>query len=571
MTRRFAALALAVAIALALGLAIGAWSERRAIARRFLVSALAARGADPVSLQVEEVGLRGLSLRDVTLGPEAEPTATIAALEAEWSFAGLRDRRLDRLSATGVRVRDASALSLGTDDATGAVPLLPAREIELRDALLTFATASGAGTAALELALRAPDDGTVAGDLKLTLDHPLARADGTVAISGTLDALAGQLSLELEDARTPARVAPATLSGRVSGAASALAFDLALDGAKGALHAEARGTADLPAGNASAELRIAPIAFAPKGLRPAALLPALEPVLTALGIANLSGGVEALGAFALKENEPSLSLDLALRNVSFETKLVALAGLSGAIAFRAPPLRTPKNQLFSVDRLEAGVTLRNGLTDFALGRDGAVEIASTVWSFFGGELRAEDVRIDPSAESIPLTLRAQGLDLAELLALAPLEGLEGTGRIDGELPIVRASDALRVSGGVLRARPGGGVIRYRASESVRAMAASRPNDLGVAVAAFGDFRYEELEARLDGDLNGELQIALHVRGASPEFQSGQPVELNLNLESRLADLVREGIAVYRVPAVIEERLREFSHKGNARKGKEGKP
>jgi hypothetical protein len=49
-----------------------------------------------------------------------------------------------------------------------------------------------------------------------------------------------------------------------------------------------------------------------------------------------------------------------------------------------------------------------------------------------------------------------------------------------------------------------------------------------------------------------------VRGANPEFQDGRPVELNLNLEARLADLVRDATAAYRVPDVVEERLRAFS-------------
>jgi hypothetical protein len=59
-------------------------------------------------------------------------------------------------------------------------------------------------------------------------------------------------------------------------------------------------------------------------------------------------------------------------------------------------------------------------------------------------------------------------------------------------------------------------------------------------------------------VRGELRIALHVRGANPSFHSGQPIELNLNLDARLLDLVRAGVAVYRVPAAVEERLREFS-------------
>jgi hypothetical protein len=55
-----------------------------------------------------------------------------------------------------------------------------------------------------------------------------------------------------------------------------------------------------------------------------------------------------------------------------------------------------------------------------------------------------------------------------------------------------------------------------------------------------------------------MKIGLHVRGANPSFQDGRPVELNLNLDARLADLVRAGVASYRVPTAVEERLRAFS-------------
>ena len=58
-----------------------------------------------------------------------------------------------------------------------------------------------------------------------------------------------------------------------------------------------------------------------------------------------------------------------------------------------------------------------------------------------------------------------------------------------------------------------------------------------------------------------MKIGLHVRGENPGFQDGRPVELNLNLDARLADLVRAGAASYRVPTVVEERLKAFTEGG----------
>jgi hypothetical protein len=48
-----------------------------------------------------------------------------------------------------------------------------------------------------------------------------------------------------------------------------------------------------------------------------------------------------------------------------------------------------------------------------------------------------------------------------------------------------------------------------------------------------------------------------VVGVNPEFQGGRPLHYNLSVESRLADLLRKGAAVYQIPQEIEKRLERF--------------
>jgi len=208
--------------------------------------------------------------------------------------------------------------------------------------------------------------------------------------------------------------------------------------------------------------------------------------------------------------------------------------------------------------LDPGIPLSDGLIEFQLREGGVLAVRRAEWHWAGGTLAADDLRLDRRAAESRAVLAVRDLDLAALLAQLKVAGLEGSGRLGGELPLVRRADAIEVGDGVLRADEGGGVIRYHPNESARALAASRPNDLGLAFEALSDFRYEALEARLSGDLQGDMKIRLHVRGANPSFQEGRPVEFNLDLEARPADLVRSGLASYRVPEVIEERLRAFS-------------
>lgn len=565
--RRWLALGLGgVAALAALALAI-AFALRLSLAERLLLSRLAARGAAPASLRVVRLDAGGMALSELVVGASENPALVVASLELSWSLAALRNLQLDSLRVSGVRLRGVQGdrglhfgaldgLWRGRDGAPGA-PALPTRELEVRDATLVLTTPHGVATGELAGRLRAEPDGALAGDALLALAHPLARAQGTVVVSGTLSELAGELDLALQDAREPARVAPARLQGRLSGAARALRFDLRLEGAGGRLQLEARGDADLVARSARADLRLAPIAFARKGLQPATLVPALEALLDRSSIEKVSGRIEAHGKLELREGEPAYRLELTLRELGFESRFARVSGATGVLALRGPPLQTPEGQQLSVARLDAGVPLSEGLLEFRLRPERVLALRRTNWHFAGGELRAENVLLELGAKRRELRMQAVGLDLAALLDLVSLEGIDGSGRIDGELPLLQSDGALRIEAGVLRAAPEGGTIRYRPTAGVAEYAATRPNDLGIAVAALSDFHYDELEARLDGDLAGELQVKLHLRGSNPGFRDGYPIELNLTLDAELADVLGSGRAAHRVPREVEERLRRL--------------
>ena len=354
---------------------------------------------------------------------------------------------------------------------------------------------------------------------------------------------ASEIAIDAARARisTPRGVATGTLGGSLQSAADGTIdgeFKLALDGAglraRGAL--EVSGSLDAPAFHALLEA---------------------EPGLP------IAGRVEVRGQIAREQGERVFDASVALRDASFTSDLMRMSDVNGVIALRGPPLHTPKKQILSLGVVDVGVPLTDGLVEFTLRRDGTVAVALAMLHFAEGELRAQDVVLDLEAKQTAATLQARGLDLSALLVQVDIPGIEGSGILDGDVPLVRTGSSLVVKGALLHAAQGGGKIRYTPTEETRALAASRPNDLGLAVDAFSNFEYEILEARLDGELQGEMKIGLHVRGANPEFQDGRPVELNLNLEARLTDLVRDATAAYRVPDVVEERLRAFSE-GKAR-------
>jgi len=363
--------------------------------------------------------------------------------------------------------------------------------------------------------------------------------------------LTGRLALrELRDTRKPRRAPDLALEADVEPSGNALAFDLRAHdlGRRAALRAQ--GSLDPRTGQGDARLHLDPLAFAPGALQPEQLAPQLAGLFT-----SVVGSLEANGRLRFGGGRRALTLDVAARELGFATKLARVEGLNGTLRLEGPdPWRTPAGQLLSLARVAFGLDLTNGLIRGALRRDGSVEVESAEWNTLGGRVHTAG-RIDPKSPEQAFVLEAEGLALAQLLALIDLDGLSGEGALDGSLPIVRSAGKIEIDHGVFRARPGGR-LRYRPPDGGSALRRQGPG-FELLLGALEDLALEKLELSLDGDANGPLRIGLQLVGANPAFQDGRPIHYNLNVESRLADLLRQSAAVSKIPQEIEEKLERF--------------
>jgi hypothetical protein len=387
-----------------------------------------------------------------------------------------------------------------------------------------------------------PDVGFEARDLAVDADlHPdTGLPSGSLRI-GTL-----------VDPGAPARLAELALAGEFAAAASDVDFDVTLTNPGREFVLTARGSHDAATGRGEAHVAMEPLVFAADGLQPAALSPALGAL-----VELASGSVEVRGEVAWGGEEAIRGgLDLALRDLSVSSELGNVERLNAAIHVDRPwPPSTPPKQLVSMARVDFGLALTNGLVEFQIRRDGIVDIASAEWSLAGGMIRTR-CEVDLAAETQELVLELANIDLAELLALVDIEGLTGSGRLAGRVPIIRRGPLLEIRSGKLAAA-GGGWVRYRSGAGV-ADATSEGPGFDVVLAALENFHYDHLVAGLDGDASGPVNIAIQLAGANPDYLDGYPVEFNLNIESRLVDLLQKATAVYRIPEAIEQRLQEMS-------------
>jgi hypothetical protein len=170
--------------------------------------------------------------------------------------------------------------------------------------------------------------------------------------------------------------------------------------------------------------------------------------------------------------------------------------------------------------------------------------------------RVELAQLWPPRTAKPQELRIAALDLATLVDAFDVPDLEAEGQIDADLRFSFQDDGkLLIEKGALRAL-GTGVLRYRPDEPPAALAAQGEN-VGLLFRAISNFHYEALAATVSGYLDGNLKVALQLRGANPNLYEGQPIELNVDLEAPILVLALAGRDLMELPRMVRDALSRY--------------
>jgi hypothetical protein len=229
-------------------------------------------------------------------------------------------------------------------------------------------------------------------------------------------------------------------------------------------------------------------------------------------------------------------------------------GLSLDLSQLSPPA-APPGQTVSIETLRAGLDLGGGTLRFGLRPDGVLLIEPMDWRFHGGRLSSV-ARVDPSAERNELLVGVGEVDLASLVAALGRADLQATGRVSGELPLRIEGGRIFADGGRLTASEEGGLIRYGTAREP----GSGGQGLGLVLDALANFHYRRLEIGVDGELTGELKLAIRLEGSNPDVYEGYPFQVNLNLDGPLADLVKGSTIGFKIQDAVEKRLQEREEK-----------
>jgi hypothetical protein len=324
---------------------------------------------------------------------------------------------------------------------------------------------------------------------------------------------------------------PLAVTGTLRGD-QALAFSVEARGPSGAARLRIAGTHHVPAGRGEARIELDPLAFDPEGLQPGALAPPLA------GLRDVSGGLQADATLAWAPGEMNGAAHLRLDNLSFDSDEAAVQGLDLDLRLdRLFPSGSPAGQRLTVRRIDPGVALDDIDVRFQVwpGAPTRLAIERAALSVSGGRLLLRDLLVDPAAERQDVPLEVEGLDLAELFRILDVEGLSGTGRLSGKIPIAMVGETVIIEAGRLEAEAPSR-LRFHSEQAAQALAgAGESADLMLRVLQ--NFHYDELSLAIDKPPETDVRLALVLLGKNPDVLEGHPFRFNINLEGDTGHLV----------------------------------
>ncbi len=284
-------------------------------------------------------------------------------------------------------------------------------------------------------------------------------------------------------------------------------------------------------GSGTADVNIPQLVFSPKGLQPQYLVSALKGK-----IADVEGLVSAKIKLAFAAGQPLQSSgSVKFTDMNFGTLPGPLEGVTSEMEFTSMlPLQSQGRQRLTVKHFDPGFPLEDGVIEFALIPDG-VKVYSARWPLGDGFFSLDPFDWLYTAPQNKVVMRIENVSLGEFLNNIGDGALEATGNISGALPITLAGIDVKVEGGVLEVKDGG-TIRYQSPQTNAAGASSEYAEM--AFNALKDFRYQKLYVKVDGPLDGSIDVGLTFGGKNKDVLGGQPFLFDVNIQGELLNIAR---------------------------------
>lgn len=300
--------------------------------------------------------------------------------------------------------------------------------------------------------------------------------------------------------------------------------------------------------NGTAQVVTHDIVFTERGLQPRMISDRLTGLFT-----RATGRVDGKADFTITDGSLAGTADAAIDGFGFQTtRLGRVSGFSGNIHFDdVMALTTPSGQSFRLASVDPGILLTNGNIQFSLKEGGLLALENVTFPFGGGSLSLEpfDWALEGGLEDMTVFVRADDIDLGQLIRILKLPDTSATGLVSGTFPIGFTENSIEIRKARLKAVDPGGQLSYTGG-AVGTAADQDPN-ANLAFDALRDLQFSVLEVGIDGDLAGQVKADLLIAGRNNRplpmgnkltLPAGQAFEFAVSFDVPLGKLLEDSVS-----------------------------
>ena len=167
----------------------------------------------------------------------------------------------------------------------------------------------------------------------------------------------------------------------------------------------------------------------------------------------------------------------------------------------------------------------------------------------GGQASVPTIRVDLPDLDAQFDTQLTGLSLTQILALEG-EDIQGSGIIEGTLPVQIDDGEIQIRGGLLASVSPGGEINL--SEDFASLT-GQPG-LDFALRALNDFSYDSLLADVSYAPDGDLELGVSLQGSNPVIEQGRRIHYNLTVTENVLALLESLQADRIITDRVEQRI-----------------
>lgn len=235
-------------------------------------------------------------------------------------------------------------------------------------------------------------------------------------------------------------------------------------------------------------------------------------------------------------------------HLRYGEKNITLTGVEADLSFDDMwNFHTPPGQTARAQELKVGdFTLHDLKVEFALENAEKIAVTRATLQTLGGTVTAEPFKLFATQRELQVTVLADGLDVAQILAIAPDIPARASGRVDGRLPVRIDASGVRLGTGWLALKPGVyaevqfnavGLLTNGVDPKEARFSVLNKIESGLLRLKVGEMR---LEVRPPNAPPGR-SATLHVTGEPVDPEVKAPVTLDLNVNGPLERLINLGL------------------------------